>query len=164
MLTFRALGPKDFARLEVWLKDPAVARWFDDPDEIDTLRAHGNDARVRQWMVFDGPEPVAYLQDYEIHGWADHPLGFLPQGSRGMDTFVGKPSDRGRGIGRRFLRAHAKRMFADGVPAIGIDPHPDNSIAYRAYLAVGFRPKGGVLKSEWGLIQPMELWPGDLET
>ena len=144
--------------LSYWLADPEVRRWFDDPDYIKELETQFDDPRIRMWIVLLNDRPVAYVQDYDIHGWEDHPLEFLPSGARGVDTFVGEAADRGRGVGSAYLATFADRLLAEGAPAVGIDPHPDNTAAIRAYRKAGFRPHDPIV-TKWGPALPMSLRP-----
>jgi aminoglycoside 6'-N-acetyltransferase len=141
-----------------WIKSPRTAKWFDDPNYDEELRDHLGDDRIDQWVVMRGDVPLAYLQDYRIHGWENHPLGFLPAGSRGMDTCIGTEADMAQGLGPAYLRLHANRLFSCGVPALGIDPHPENAAAIRAYQKVGFSGDTEVT-TEWGRMRLMTLWP-----
>lgn len=141
-----------------WIKIPRNAAWFDDPNYDEELHDHLSDDRIDQWIVMLDNAPLAYLQDYRIHGWEDHPLGFLPPGSRGMDTCIGSEGDMARGLGPAYLRLNAERLFAAGVPALGIDPHPDNLAAIRAYQKVGFAGTKEIT-SRWGPMRLMSLWP-----
>lgn len=141
-----------------WTRTPRAAVWFTDPDYHDELADHLTDGRIAQWIVLLDAEPLAYLQDYDIHGWEDHPLGFLPKGSRGLDTLIGSEVQMGRGLGPRYLALHCAALFAQGVPALGIDPDPQNEAAIRAYEKAGFTC-GDVVQSRWGAAQSMALWP-----
>ncbi|MEM8730929.1 MAG: GNAT family N-acetyltransferase [Pseudomonadota bacterium] len=156
---FRPVIRRDGALLRRWLADARVARWFDEPDYARViLEEHLKDPRLRVWMVEQDGQPLAYLQDYDIHGFKDHPLAFLPQGARGVDTFIGTSAQMGQGRGPAYLRAFCARCFAQGCPAMGIDPHPDNRAAIRAYEKAGFRP-GEVCETEWGPALLMNCWP-----
>ena len=79
-----------------------------------------------------------------------HHFSFLPPGSRGIDQFIGEPDMIGRGHGSAFVREHVDRLFAGGVPAVGVDPDPENARAIRAYEKAGF-VRGPVQDTEWGL-------------
>jgi aminoglycoside 6'-N-acetyltransferase len=148
-LSFRPLEILDLPMLSDWLRSDAVARWYQDPDYIEELEDQMTDVRIRQWIVSLGDEPIAYVQDYQIHGWKKHPLSFLPSGSRGLDTFIGKPERLGLGYGSAYLRKLAERLKNEGVPALGIDPHPDNAAAIRAYEKIGF-VQNEVRQTKWG--------------
>jgi aminoglycoside 6'-N-acetyltransferase len=151
----RPFREADAARVAAWRARPHVFRWWGDPDdepEADRLV----DASLAYWIVELNGRPFAFIQDYRIHAWPDHPFAFLPQGSRGMDTFIGEPALLGQGHGARFVRQHVDRMFRDGAPAAGIDPHPDNAPARRAFEKAGFATVGGPLETDWGRAILME--------
>lgn len=147
--TFQAVEAEDLPLLARWLNDLQVLRWYDDPDYIDTLEDQLEESRVRMQLVLHEGAPIAYVQDYDIHGWPDHHLAYLPQGSRGMDTFIGRGEWMGAGHGTRYLRQLCAQLFTEGAPALGIDPHPDNAQALRAYQKIGFAEDGRVA-SQWG--------------
>lgn len=159
-LTFRAMTQADVAMVAAWAKAPRVAEWFDDPDYAMQLTEHLTDDRVAQWLVWQGGTPVAYVQDYRVHGWADHPLGFLPHGARGIDMFVAAEALMGRGLGPRILAQHCGVLFAQGAPALGIDPHPKNAAAIRCYQKAGFLSHSQV-ETKWGSALLMVLWRED---
>lgn len=146
---FRRLVAGDLEQVGTWLREPGVARWFPDADYVEDLEDHLDDPRIVQEIVSRNGAPFAWLQTYDIHGWEDHPLGFLPPGSRGMDTLIGVPEMRGQGHGAGYVRQKVERLFADGVPAVGIDPHPDNAAAIAAYRRAGF-VVDGKQDTEWG--------------
>lgn len=154
----RPMVADDLAVFKPWLKARRVKRWFDDPDYIADLEGHLSDARIHQWIVEEDGTAVAYLQDYDIHGWQDHPLGLLPRGARGMDTFVFGEERMGQGLAMRYLCQHCQTLFSEGCPALGIDPHPTNAAAIRCYEKVGF-VAGAEADTEWGRVLKMSLRP-----
>ena len=154
--TFREVNSNDLGLLSVWLKEPMVSRWYGDPDYINDLAENLEDSRILMQLVLHNNNPIAYVQDYEIHSWSDHHLGFLPPGSRGIDTFIGSSKWIGKGHGTNYLTLLTNLMFQAGVPALGIDPHPDNVPARRAYEKIGFQ-ENSIVKSEWGTVVTMYL-------
>ena len=64
----------------------------------------------------------------------------------------------GQGLGPAYLARHVARLLAGGAPAVGIDPHPDNTGAIQAYEKVGFSGDG-LIQTKWGLARIMSLWP-----
>ncbi len=154
--TFREVLIDDMPLLAIWLKEPMVSRWFDDPDYIDDLTENLEDSRIRMQLVLHDSEPIAYVQDYDIHSWTDHHLAYLPPGSRGIDTFIGSSKWIGKGHGTNYLWLLSLLLFQAGVPALGIDPHPENVLARRVYEKIGFR-ENGVVESEWGTVVTMSL-------
>lgn len=155
---FRALSATDLSMLAQWLADPRNSAHWGGPGETDALKDHLTDHRVAQWIVTRDGTDVAYIQDYDIHAYEDHPLAALPEGARGIDTFIGQSSWMGAGLGPSYLALHVQRLFYSGVPALGIDPDPENEAAIRAYEKVGFRGSE-VVHTKWGTARVMSLWP-----
>lgn len=156
--TFRPVEHSDLSLLSEWIKVPAVAQWFDDPDYIDDLEENLEDHRIHMQLVLLDDKPIAYLQDYNIHAWTDHHLAFLPKGSRGLDTFIGYSNLMGQGHGTHYLKLYSKQLFDNGVPALGIDPSPNNIPARRTYQKIGFTDVDQI-ESKWGHVVLMELFP-----
>jgi len=154
--TFRSVVPEDLPLLSTWLEEPLVTRWFDDPDYIDDLEDNLEDKRIRMQLVLHNNTPLAYVQDYDIHAWPNHHLGYLPLHSRGLDTFVGKREWMGQGHATNYLGLLANALFREGVPALGIDPHPENTTARWVYKKIGFT-EDGIVQSEWGKVVTMSL-------
>jgi aminoglycoside 6'-N-acetyltransferase len=55
------------------------------------------------------------------------------------------------------VAAHVDRMFAEGAPAVGVDPSPDNPRAIRCYEKAGFTA-GEVKVTDWGRSLLMVRW------
>lgn len=154
--SFRVLTKADVPLVQTWLAEPHVAEWWDDPDEI---FAAIEDPDTRLWIVALDGRPFAYLQDYDPHAWPGHHFGHLPPGSRGIDQYIGDPALLNQGHGSAFVRAHVERMFAEGAPAVGVDPAPDNPRAIRCYEKAGFT-RGAVRDTDWGRSLLMTRWAG----
>ena len=153
---FEPLGEQHLDILRDWFRSPEVQKWYGGESGLRTIENHFSDHRISMMLVRLDGRPLAYLQDYEIFGWENHHLGFLPKGSRGIDTFIGPRDMLGKGHGENYLRCQISRLFMEGVPAIGIDPHPDNQRAIRAYEKLGF--KGDEERNtEWGRVLLMSL-------
>ena len=150
-LAFRPVQETDLPTLGRWLLAPHVARWYPDADYIEDLEDQLEDSRITMNLVLSDGRPFAYVQDYDIHGWRDHPLSFLPAGSRGLDTFIGEAEFAGRGLGSAYLRLRSDALFAKGVPALGIDPAEGNQTAQRAFDRAGFQQHSFAL-TEFGRV------------
>lgn len=153
---FRTVTAADAPLLHRWRARPHVREWWDDggPDDFDTPP----DPRVARWIVSLRGTAFAYMQDYAVHGWADHHFACLPDGARGIDQFIGIAGLLGHGHGPAFIAQRMGDLFADGVPVIATDPHPDNARAIAAYERAGFRRVGPARQSDWGPFLPMEAW------
>jgi len=152
--SFRPLTPADVPLVQTWLARPHVAEWWDEPDEIFEALA---DPATRLWIVSLDGRPFAYMQDYDPHAWPGHHFSDLPPGSRGIDQYIGEADLLEQGHGAAFIRAHVERMFAEGAPAIGVDPSPDNPRAIRCYEKAGFTA-GEVRDTDWGRSLLMVRW------
>ena len=147
--TFRPLTRADLALVARWRSEPHVIEWWGEPEleaEIEKL----GDRRIAMWIVEHRGRPFAFAQDYDVHGWDPHPFSYLPPGSRGIDQYIGEADMVGHGHGSAFVRLHAERLFRDGAPAVGTDPHPRNARALRAYEKAGFVRVSGPLATPWG--------------
>lgn len=152
---FRPVEDDDMHMLRDWLARPHVAEWWDDDDDdpLDEDIPEGGD--IRKWVVSLEGEPIAYLQDYRVHAWADHPFSFLDPGARGIDMYIGPADFIGCGHGSAMVRQHALKLIDEGAPQVAIDPHPDNIRAVRAYENAGFEIVGPARNSPWGRFVPM---------
>ena len=148
--SFRRATEDDIPLLQRWRAAPQVARWWEDSDPThEDLLEDLDETDTRIWIVSIGERPFAYLQDYDPYAWPGHHFSFLPPGSRGIDQYIGEPDLLDQGHGSAFIRAHVVRLFAEGAPAVGVDPSPDNLRAIRCYEKAGFTA-GEVKKTDWG--------------
>lgn len=142
LYTFRRMSEADLPLLRRWLETPDWRRWWGDPDaELANLAADLHEPAMRLWIVEHENAPLAFMQDYPVHAWADHPYrDLLPPGSYGIDQSIGPPELLGRGHGSAFIRQHVATLLAEGASCVATDPHPDNARAIRAYGKAGFTP------------------------
>ena len=150
---FRRVTMNDLRLLMEWQAQPHVREWWDsdEPYGEDEL----GDSRVSRWIVSLDGRPFAFMQDYTVHGWDDHHFAGLPEGSRGIDQYIGDPDMTGAGHGPAFIGARMQVLFDEGAPLIATDPHPENKRAISAYRKLGFEPAGPAQETRWGLILPM---------
>lgn len=155
--SFRPATMADLHLLANWQRAPHVSRWWNSDVPFDEKRLA--DPRVSRWIVSLGERPFAYMQDYTVHGWPEHHFDYLPNGSRGLDQYIGEPDMIGMGHGPGFIRQRMQALFGQGVPALATDPNPENLRAISAYERLGFRIVGPAKETPWGTIVPMEAWP-----
>jgi aminoglycoside 6'-N-acetyltransferase len=153
---FRAVTHADFALLRHWREGPHVSRWWGSEDSFEEELA---DRRVSRWIVSLEQRSFAYMQDYSVHGWGQHHFDYLPEGSRGIDQYIGDIEMIGKGHGTGFIQQRLTELFSRGVPVIATDPHPENLRAISAYQKVGFHIAGPVQQTKWGLVLPMVARP-----
>lgn len=136
---FRPMTPADLPLIRQWLETPQVAQWWGDADEQFNL-VSGDLAHpaIDQFIVAADGRPFAYLQCYDPHVWPENGFGPLPDGTRGIDQFIGEADMIGRGHGSAFVRAFVDDQLATGRPCVITDPDPTNRRAVRAYEKAGF--------------------------
>lgn len=150
---FRRVNTDDLDLLQKWQAQPHVRAWWDSDEPYDQEEL--SDPRVSRWIVSTDERPFAFMQDYTVHGWENHHFARLPEGSRGIDQYIGDPDMVGVGHGSAFIGARVQILFDEGAPVIATDPHPDNQRAIAVYRKLGFEPFGPSQQTQWGLILPM---------
>ena len=135
---FRPMTPADLPQVQRWLRESHVREWWGDPAEQYALVSGDlNEPAMDQFIVsIEGCE-FGYIQCYDLTAW-NSGFGPHPQGTRGIDQFIGEPGMVGRGHGSGLTRAFADARLKDGAPRIVTDPDPDNARAIRAYEKAGF--------------------------
>ena len=135
---FRPMPPADLPTIRRWLETPHVAEWWHDPaEQFELVSGDLDHPDMAQFIVTGDARDFAYLQSYNISAW-DVGFGPQPEGTRGLDQFIGEPDMLGRGHGSAFIRVFADQLLATGTPRVVIDPDPANERAIRAYQKAGF--------------------------
>ena len=136
---FRPMSAKDLPTIKRWLGTPHVSQWWHDPSEqFELVSGDLENPDMAQFIVAADEREFAYLQCYNLSAW-NTGFGPQPQGTRGLDQFIGEADMLDRGHGSAFIRAFADGLLAAGTPRVVIDPDPANARAIRAYEKAGFR-------------------------
>jgi len=136
---FRPMATADILLVQRWLALPHVREWWGEPEEQYTLVSGDLDEpAMDQFIVSASGSPFGYLQCYDLTAW-NSGFGPQPQGTRGIDLFIGERDMIERGHGSRFIRQFADGLLASGTPRVITDPDPANARAIRAYEKAGFR-------------------------
>lgn len=155
---FRPAGSDDLNLMRHWRQAPHVVEWWGAP-ELEPEEEKMQDSHISMRIIEHLGEPFAFIQDYSIHDWEDHHFSYLPRGSRGLDIYIGENSMLNRGHGSVILGIHAANLFARSVPAVGIDPSPENLAAIRSFGKAGFSITSQPVSTLWGTAILMESWP-----
>jgi aminoglycoside 6'-N-acetyltransferase len=141
---FREMTADDLPMIERWLAAPHVREWWGDPDEQYALVSGDLDEpAMDQYIVSVGGRTFGYLQCYDLTAW-NSGFGKQPEGTRGIDLFIGEADMIARGHGSLMIRAFVDERLQRGAPRVVTDPDPENLRAMRAYENAGFRPVGMV--------------------
>jgi aminoglycoside 6'-N-acetyltransferase len=136
---FRPLRRDDPSLVRFWLQRPHVARWWGEIDkEMAEVESILDDPHVAAFLMLLDGRAVGYFQHYDPNAEADHPFRGESAGTLGVDLSIGEADLIGRGHGSAFIRTFVEKAFADGVPRIITDPHPDNTASVRAFEKAGF--------------------------
>jgi aminoglycoside 6'-N-acetyltransferase len=136
---FRPMTRADLPLVRRWLALPQVVEWWGDPDEQCALVSGDLDEpAMDQYIVSMAGHPFGYLQCYDLTAW-NSGFGAQPQGTRGIDLFIGGPDMIERGHGSALIRAFVDGRLQNGAPRIVTDPDPANYRAIRAYEKAGFQ-------------------------
>jgi aminoglycoside 6'-N-acetyltransferase len=136
---FRPMTAADLPLVLHWLRQPHVVQWWGDTHEQFELVSGDLEVEAMdQFIVALDDRPFAYIQCYDPQVWPENGLGAHPQGTRGIDQFIGEPDMVDRGHGSAFVRAFIEHVLADGAPRVITDPDPANARAVRAYEKAGF--------------------------
>ena len=137
---FRPMSAADLPMVRRWLEAPHVAQWWRDPDEQFALVSEDLDhPAMDQFVVTADDRPFAYLQCYDPTAWSNNGLGTHPQGTRGIDQFIGESDMIDRGHGSALIRNFVDGLLNAGTPRVVTDPDPENIRAVRAYEKAGFQ-------------------------
>ncbi|MDA9430377.1 GNAT family N-acetyltransferase [Bradyrhizobium sp. CCBAU 51627] len=136
--TFRPMNTADLPLIRRWLGVSHVRQWWGDPDEQFALVSGDlGEPEMDQFIVLAAMRPFGYLQCYQLTAW-NTGLGPQPEGTRGIDQFIGESDMIGRGHGSAFIRQFVDGSFRQGLPRMVTDPDPRNARALRAYEKAGF--------------------------
>ncbi|MGY4475241.1 GNAT family N-acetyltransferase [Bradyrhizobium sp. USDA 3364] len=141
---FRPMTAADLPQIKRWLALPHVCQWWGDPAEQYVLVSGDLDEpAMDQFIVATEQSDLGYIQCYDLTAW-NSGFGRQPEGTRGIDLFIGEPDMIARGHGSALIRAFVEERLAQGAPRIVTDPDPANARAVRAYAKAGFQDAGMV--------------------
>jgi aminoglycoside 6'-N-acetyltransferase len=139
---FRPMSAGDLPTIRRWLEMPHVREWWNDPaEQFELVSSDLGHPDMAQFIVAADGREFAYLQCYNLSAW-NSGFGPQPDGTRGLDQFIGEADMIGYGHGSAFVRAFADQLLASGTPRVVTDPDPSNMRAVRAYEKAGFRRDG----------------------
>lgn len=143
-LSFRKLETHDLELLADWIKLPHVAEWWGPESSLAKAaikqRYHSYicAGTVYPFVIVLGGQPIGYIQFYGATK-ADHNGWQEPEGSYGVDLFIGEIKSLGLGHGTNIVKQFIDYLFIEKqAKLIIIDPDPNNLRAIRCYEKAGF--------------------------
>ncbi|MDA9465789.1 GNAT family N-acetyltransferase [Bradyrhizobium sp. CCBAU 53415] len=132
------MAAADLPLIRRWLGEAHVREWWGDPDEqLALVSGDLDEPAMDQFIVLAADKPFGYLQCYRLTAW-NTGFGPQPEGTRGIDQFIGDGDMIARGHGSAFIRAFVDGRLRQGLPRVVTDPDPLNARAIRAYEKAGF--------------------------
>lgn len=149
-ITFRPMGADDLPRLQRWLNEPGVVRWWEGQDVSweGVVRHYGSPATpsTEHWIAVADGKDIGWLQCYLARDNPDETELWWHYGiddtAAGIDYFVAEPARRGRGLGTAMIRAFAHDVVLGRHPAwtqVCAGPFAANTASCRALAKAGFR-------------------------
>jgi aminoglycoside 6'-N-acetyltransferase len=147
-IRFRSLAESDLPTLVKWFAEPEIAEWWNQPAEIDRVRAKYL-PRIEQreptqmWIAEIDEEAGGLLQSYLHVDYSEHDRCVGVAEAVGIDYLIAGPH-RGRGRGRVVLRAFADWTLAHHPDASNCvaTPAQANEASWRALEHAGFSRVG----------------------
>ena len=140
---FHPMTAADLPKIRQWLARPHVREWWGDPEQQYALISGDLiEPAMDQYVVSTTGSDFGYIQCYDLQcydltAW-NSGFGTHPEGTRGIDLFIGEPDMIGRGHGSALIRSFADDRLQNGAPRIVTDPDPANHRAVRACENAGF--------------------------
>jgi aminoglycoside 6'-N-acetyltransferase len=109
---FRPMSASDLSTIQRWLGTPHVLeRWHDPAEQFELVSGDLCHLDMAQFIVAVEAQEFAYLQCYNLSA-CNSGFGPQPEGTRGLDQFIGEADMLNRGHGSAFIPE-----FARGTPS-----------------------------------------------
>ncbi len=156
-----SLQPLIFPDLELlvsWFAQPHVKQWWRDNLSADQIRVkYGTrigSSEIVPMIIYAAEKPIGLIQYYWAtkEEWPDQ-----PEGTVGLDLFIGDPECVGKGYGPDALKLLiAQLLTLPRTKKIIIDVDPQNVRAQRAYEKAGFKFVKQVISADGAVANLLE--------
>jgi RimJ/RimL family protein N-acetyltransferase len=147
IVALRPMTRADFPDVVHWLREPHVARWWNDKaTDLEGAERHYGPALdgekpTRMWVLEVNGRSVGFLQDYRVGDHPDYALLTARPDAVGFDYAIGEAIWLGKGIGTRalwtFLRDVVRPHYPD-VTTYVASPDHRNRASLRVLDKLGF--------------------------
>ena len=155
-ITFRPLEMDDLGLLARWQSAPHVARWWQEPADIESLTTKYSprvlaEERTEVFLILVDGSPAGLIQRYRHRDHPDWDRAVGIPDAVGIDYYLGEGALVGRGIGSAAIAAFARAALADypDIQCVVAAPQQENVASWRALEKAGFsRVWAGMLDSD----------------
>ncbi|MGE0009524.1 MAG: GNAT family N-acetyltransferase [Candidatus Babeliales bacterium] len=167
---FIAMHEKDFKQIYEWLHRPFIEPWFIPKslswtDFLSIYSAKLTTEFEWNYLIYSHEEPIGYIRYYDAHREPDGIGNLEPEGSYGIELFIGESEYLQKGYGTTILSLFMEKIILDqkklgrNVERFIIDPNIHNIPAYRTYSKVGFSKVREFEDPYYGPLLIMEFYP-----
>lgn len=119
MLSLRAVEDEDISRLEKWLNQDYVIKWFEDPEDwlIEIKGRNDEFYWIKHFIIELDDRPIGFCQYYDCSKTEKGQLwDNEPEGTFGIDYMIGDPKLLGQGIGKQIVGLISQKTIRDKQP------------------------------------------------
>jgi len=144
-ISYRPLRAEDFPRLAGWQASPHVARWWQEPTDLESITAEydptvdGSDP-TEVFVIESEGRPVGIIQRYLLADYPAWAASLYLSDAAGIDYYLGDPDLVGRGLGSRVIARFARDTLIHhgGAARVVAAPQQANVASWRALEKAGF--------------------------
>lgn len=162
-ISFKPIKESDLPQLYTWVHTEHVKKWWY-PDALSWPEFHAKYLKkihsnsVWGYLIQVDDTPIGFIQYYDASKNPDDFGNVDPEGTFGMDLYIGDTNFIGKGYGTRVLSKFiASIKEKHNVTKFIIDPHAENSAAIRTYEKVGFKKVRTEDQPHYGKVIIMEM-------
>ncbi|MGE0009730.1 MAG: GNAT family N-acetyltransferase [Candidatus Babeliales bacterium] len=149
-IKFKLLQDADLPLIYNWLHQPFVKKWFSREalpwQEFLTFREQIKSylGTGHEYLACHNDHPFGYIRLYDAHLWLDGLGNADPEGTYGIDLYIGDAGYLGKGFGSAMLSQFITKSIKDQVELgkpitqIIVDPDSANVTAIKTYQRLGF--------------------------
>ncbi len=148
-LRFKPLEVTDLELVYVWVQQPFVKRWFKHlvmpwQEFQESFHYRLQCPTLSIFIVETLNKPIGFIGYYDASEFPDGGGYDEPEGTYGIDLFIGEEDYIGKGYGTAMLTQFIAKMlnersaFHKPITKIIVDPHTENTAAIALYKKLGF--------------------------
>lgn len=147
IFNFKLVTETDLSLLFTWFQQPYISQLWKEPTDWAIFREkyvrRMSEQEFFPFLAYIDKKPIAYIKYHHVNDEdrAVFPDVTIPEGSMGIDLFIGDSDYLNKGYGVRLLTEFIEfvKKLEPSCTTIMIDPAVDNLRAIKCYQKVGFK-------------------------